>query len=132
MKEYIYEPSGTRIRDEGEGRVVVEYWDADQTLEEATAEGLWIRSSQEQIAAVSKKPIDVLVDLGRVEQLPLDDALRQLYRDTMAANHLHRIAIVGDSFMFTRALSVVVLLSGEREKVKFFFKMDDAKDWLGW
>lgn len=132
MKEYIHESSGIVVRDEGEGRVTVVCAANPQNNGESRAEGEWVRDTLKQIAAGYEKPISMLVDLMRVESMPYTDQLRAFHRDTIEEGYIERVAVVGDAFIFTRVLAVVSMLSEHRKKIKFFFKMEDAKDWLGW
>ena len=132
MKEYIYEPIHTVVQEWDEGRVLIFLTETGQTFGQSQAQAFWLRDQLRSIAERVKKKLRVIVDLGTLDQTLLTDDLRHLYRDMMTDGCTEKIALVGDTFLFGRVLSILTLLAKPRQKVKYFFKINDAKDWLEW
>jgi len=133
-KEYLYEPTGTRITDLGDGRLQLEYGRPSDDLSEVHEQATWIAKSLNLIrqAHDTKTTFRILADLKKLYNISLDDRARVLYKAIIEQPFVERVAVVGDAFSFTKVLTLSVLLPAKDKKFKFFFSLPEARKWLKW
>ncbi|OGH77161.1 MAG: hypothetical protein A3C10_02060 [Candidatus Magasanikbacteria bacterium RIFCSPHIGHO2_02_FULL_48_18] len=105
-----------------------------QTPQEVLEQGLWLK---EKLHAIFQKrnnenfQYTLLADLSKLHAINLDEAAQKLYKEIIDLPTIGKIAIVGDGFSLTSIMPLLLSVA-QKEKVKFFFKIIEAKDWLGW
>lgn len=132
MKEYHHELTGSTIKDLGDGRVMLALRHAPDHPTFLSQEA-WLVETVEGIAKEAGKALDFLFDLSGFEP-PLWDAFMRKHAlaSLESSEILNKSAIVGDSIVFMYVGATLAALSSKRDRVKFFFHIEDAKDWLGW
>ncbi len=127
-----YPDTGTSFNFLGGAQVCLEYGRPGETMQEVADQAHWI---DEQFRGLHLRYPDskfsVLVDLGKLHTINLDDNVRAIYKSIMDRDYIARVGIVGDTFSFTKVLTIMVILKS-KPKVKFFFNITQAKDWLEW
>ncbi|HYE60250.1 MAG TPA: STAS/SEC14 domain-containing protein [Candidatus Kapabacteria bacterium] len=132
FQEYLFEALGTTIEDIGRGKVRIVYGRPSETLAQVVEQAKWIGVIIETLhKKYGEQELTVLADLGKLDRISLDDRARATYREIMQRPYIEKIAIVGDAFSYTHVLTIMVALV-RQSRVKFFFTMKDAKEWLKW
>ncbi len=131
-KEYFFESIGTSITDYEDGRLKIVYGRPAHDVQEVLDQGEWIKKMIAEIYASHGLPLRILADLEKLQQVTLDDRSRALYREMMEQEYINKIAIVGDAFSFTKVMTLLLLLTGKRNRVRFFFNIAEARQWIGW
>jgi hypothetical protein len=130
--EYRHDPTGTTILDMGNGRVKVDLRftpDTNIFLGQAT----WVEQTLESIAKQANRSIDVIFDLVHFEPTIWSAVMQARARQGVDNSTIVRkIAIVGDSILFSLISLTLALLTHNRDRIKYFFQMSDAKRWLEW
>lgn len=132
MKEYKHDLTGTIICDQGDGRLVIDlrYTPHDEVF---ASQADWFVETVEGIAKETGHTLDFLFDMTHYETSIWNELMRARCRQMVEDSSIARkIAIVGDSISYFIVCSTLATLKKNRDRIKFFFEMEEAKQWLGW
>lgn len=132
MTDYRHEPTNTSIRDFGDGHIEIDLRyspDRDVFLLQAQ----WFEATLAVIVRAAGKPLDLVFDLHHFEPSVWDAVMKEKCRQMVEESTIVRkIALIGDGLIYATVLITLQALENNKEKIKFFFNRNDAKDWLGW
>jgi len=133
VNEYEYEPIGTMLTDLGNGKLVLVFGRPADDLKEVYDQALWVEKVLDQLHKNDEKEkYTMLVDLEKLMLLRLDQKSRDKYKEIIKQPYLKQIALVGDAVNYTKVLPLLAASRFRRSKIKFFFRIKEAHDWLKW
>jgi len=131
---YTFPPTGTKIADVGEGRVIIKFSDVDASEKEAVDEAEWVRDIVVKIHKNHEENDLSFLVFGREgKYVHLDAESRTTYKYIIEQPFIDNIALVGTDMNFAQTITIRALLAAQNQK-RFCFFSDEgkARKWLEW
>ena len=132
-QEYLYESVGTTITNYGDGRLLLLFEQPAKDIIQVNMQAIWVKETIADLhAKYLKQKFFLLIDLEKLMTIQLDAAAIATYAAIIAQSFFSKIAFVGDAVNYGRVTPLIINPKLGKKRMRFFFRMDEAKVWLKW